>query len=87
MKVKVLEAMAWGIPVVTTTAGVEGIEVVDGEHCFVADEDTVISQRVIELLGNAGLRRSFRQRARALIEEQHSPVPVVDRLERVYQVL
>ncbi len=87
MKVKVLEAMAWGIPVVTTTDGVEGIEAIDGEHCFVADEDAMIAQRVIELLRNADLRRSFRKRARALIEDQHSPVPVVDRLERVYQRL
>ncbi len=87
VKVKVLEAMAWGIPVVTTTDGVEGIEAIDGEHCFVADEDAMIAQRVIELLRNADLRRSFRKRARALIEDQHSPVPVVDRLERVYQRL
>jgi glycosyltransferase involved in cell wall biosynthesis len=87
VKVKVLEAMAWGIPVVTTTAGVEGIEAVDGEHCFVTDEDDVFAQRVVELLRDGNLRRALRQRARALIEEQHSPRPVVDRLEQVYQVL
>jgi len=87
VKVKVLEAMAWGIPVVTTTDGIEGIEAVDGEQCFIADEDATFAQRVVELLQDAALRRAFRQRARALIEDQHSPVPVVNRLERVYQVL
>lgn len=87
VKVKVLEAMAWGIPVVTTTDGVEGIQAVDGQHCFIADDDQVFAQRVGELLRDEGLRREFRQRARALIEEQHSPAPAVDQLERVYHVL
>jgi len=87
VKVKVLEAMARGIPVVTTTDGVEGIEATDGEHCFVADQDIAFAQRVVELLQNPDRRRAFRQRGRALIEERHSAVPVVDQLEHVYQAL
>lgn len=87
VKVKVLEAMAWGIPVVTTTDGVEGIEAVDGEQCFVADDDATFALRVAHLLQDPDLRRAFRQRARALVEDHHSPAPVVNRLERVYQVL
>lgn len=87
VKVKVLEAMAWGIPVVTTTDGVEGIEAVDGEHCFITDEDEVFARRVVELLKDGNLRQEFRRRARGLIEAQHSPGPVVNRLERVYEVL
>ena len=87
VKVKVLEAMAWGIPIVTTTAGVEGIQAIDGEHCFVTDEDEVFARRVADLLRDSELRRSFTQRARALVEEQHSPGPVIDRLEAVYKVL
>jgi glycosyltransferase involved in cell wall biosynthesis len=87
VKVMVLEAMAWGIPVVTTTDGIEGIEAVDGRDCFVADEDEAFAQRVVELLRDRDLRRTCRQRARALIEVKHSPAPVVDRLEQVYQVL
>lgn len=87
VKVKILEALALGIPVVTTTDGVEGIEAIDGEHCFVADEDHDFAERVVELLLNASLRRSFRRRGRALVEEQHSPVPVVNRLVQVYEAL
>jgi glycosyltransferase involved in cell wall biosynthesis len=87
VKVKILEAMAWGIPIVTTRDGVEGIEAVDGVHCFVAEENELFAKRVVELLRDGELRREFRQRARSLIEEQHSPRPVVDRLEGVYRVL
>jgi len=87
VKVKVLEAMAWGIPVVTTTDGVEGIEAVDGKHCHIADNDELFAQLVANLLQQDDLRRSFRLHARALVEEQHSPAPIVNRLEQVYKTL
>lgn len=87
VKVKVLEAMAWGVPVVTTSDGVEGLDAVDGEHCFIADEDAMFAQRVVELLSDVDLREGFRRRARGFVEEHHSPIPVVSKLEQVYQVL
>ena len=39
MKIKILEAMAFGVPVVTTSEGVEGLPAVDGEHAGVCEDD------------------------------------------------
>jgi len=87
VKVKVLEAMAWGIPVVTTTDGVEGIHAINGRDCFVADDDEAFARKVVELLRNRSLGRMLCQAARSLVENEHSPPPVVDRLEEVYAAL
>lgn len=85
MKVKVLESMAYGVPVVTTTDGIEGIEVEDGIHAFVAADDQVMAERLIELLRYPALGEAMGRASRSLIEERYSPRPVVDRLERVYE--
>lgn len=36
-RLKVLEAMAWGRPIVSTSKGVEGLPVMDGTHALIAD--------------------------------------------------
>ena len=38
MRVRILESLAWGMPIVTTTIGLEGIEAKVGEEVLVADE-------------------------------------------------
>jgi len=50
VKGKVIEAMACGVPVVTTSIGVQGLNAVSGEHLMLADEPDDFSQAVIALL-------------------------------------
>ena len=47
---KILEALACGTPVVTTSAGNHGIEAVSGEHLYVADDAAEFAERIISLL-------------------------------------
>ena len=82
---KILEAMAYGVPVVTTTPGVEGVDVKNGENIFVEDDDDLFAERVIELLQNPSLRARTAQAGRRLVEEKYSPAPVVSMVETVYQ--
>ena len=56
MRVRILEALARGMPVVSTTMGVEGIEAIDGEHLLVADEPFAFTQAVVRLLDDPALR-------------------------------
>jgi len=49
-RLKILEALAWGLPVVTTTIGAEGIGVVDGEHVLFADDPAAFATAVHRLL-------------------------------------
>lgn len=56
-RLKILEALSRRVPVVSTTIGCEGLEVVDREHLLVADEAEAFAERCVELLRSADLRR------------------------------
>jgi glycosyltransferase involved in cell wall biosynthesis len=85
MKVKVMESMAYGVPVVTTLDGVEGIECNNGHHCWVAETDEAIAEKIIALLGDVEARKRMSRAARGLLEEKYSPLPVVDQMMDVYE--
>jgi glycosyltransferase involved in cell wall biosynthesis len=81
----VLEAMAYGVPVVSTVAGMEGIAAVDGVHAYIADDDELFAERVLALLLNPALRRQMAAAARALVETDYAPEPVMAQVEAMYQ--
>lgn len=87
MKVKVMESMAYGVPVVTTGEGVEGIAYENGRECWVGETDEDLAGKVCRLLENSGERRQMRDAARLLIEQRYSPRPVVDKMVAVYEQL
>lgn len=68
---KILEAMALGTAVVSTTKGAEGLEVVDGEHLRIADDPRDFANSVVGLLGNDKLRKRLSANARKLVEENY----------------
>jgi glycosyltransferase involved in cell wall biosynthesis len=87
MKVKVLEAMAYGVPVVTTGEGVEGMEVEDGVQSLLADDDETIAARICALLADTAARRRLRAAARARVEDGYTAAPVMRRMYDVYEEL
>jgi glycosyltransferase involved in cell wall biosynthesis len=87
MKVKVMESMAYGVPVVTTWEGVEGIDYQNGRECWVAETDEELAGKVRLLLQNFAERQHMRNAARILIEERYSPRPVIDKMVSVYEQL
>ena len=84
MKVKVMEAFAFGTPVVTTSAGAEGIPIQDGTHAGVSDDDDGLVERTIALLEDPAKQDRYRHAARELIERHCAPHLAVDRFEAVY---
>jgi glycosyltransferase involved in cell wall biosynthesis len=87
MKVKVMESMAYGVPVVTTWEGMEGMEYQNGRECWVAESDEGLAEKVCRLLENPAERGQMRQAARSLMDERYSPRPVVDKMISVYEEL
>jgi glycosyltransferase involved in cell wall biosynthesis len=85
MKVKVMEAMAFGVPVVTTWEGMEGFDYQDGTHCWVGETDEKLAEKTTRLLSSLEERRLMRLAARSLIEEKYSPRPIVDQMMNVYE--
>jgi glycosyltransferase involved in cell wall biosynthesis len=66
MRVKILEAMAMGVPVVTTTVGAEGIRVVPETHLLIADDAAAFADAAVRLLSDPALRARLRVQAHAL---------------------
>lgn len=71
-RLKILEAMAAGVPVVSTSIGAEGIEAVPGKHLLIADEPFEFANVVGQVLGDDSLNRNLRTAARDLVEEKYS---------------
>lgn len=70
-RLKILEAMALGTPVVATSKGAEGLQVTHGEHLIVADDAETFALRTVELLDNPDLRSRLAAGARCLVEERY----------------
>jgi glycosyltransferase involved in cell wall biosynthesis len=85
MKVKVLEAMAFGVPVVTTDEGVEGIPAEDRVHARICNDDEGLIERTVEILKDQRLAEAQRGAARELVTTHCSPIRVVDQIERIYE--
>ena len=72
MKVKVLDAMARGMPTVTTSVGAEGIDIEPGTHMLVADEPIDMATHIERLLSDPELWQRLQTESRALITERYT---------------
>jgi glycosyltransferase involved in cell wall biosynthesis len=70
-RIKVLESMALGTPVVSTSKGVEGLEVTDGENVLLADPPAEFARRVVDLLRSPQLHARLGTAGRRLVEEKY----------------
>jgi len=84
-KLKVLEAMAAGKAIVSTSIGIEGIDGRDGEHYLVADTPELFAEKVLTLLANPKLRTDLGLKARQMAECKYSWVSICDKLSALYQ--
>jgi glycosyltransferase involved in cell wall biosynthesis len=86
MRMKVLQAMAAGKAVVTTSRGTEGYTGFDEEPpLLVADGAAEIAAATASLLGDEGRRAALGERAREFCERHHSPEAWGRRLTEVYE--
>lgn len=83
MKTKVLEAMAFGVPVVASPSAMEGIEARDGEHALVRDSAGGFAEAINALLSDPAGRRAMAVEARRLVEERYSQRAMAQRLRSV----
>lgn len=72
IKTKVLDAMSFGIPVITTHLGVEGIEGANHKDYFVEDDPVKMGQSVIKLWQDRELAWTIGQNGKRLVEDNYS---------------
>ncbi|MEA2570724.1 MAG: polysaccharide biosynthesis protein PslH [Acidobacteriota bacterium] len=72
MRIKILAAMAAGKPVVSTTIGAEGIDVVNGENIVVADEVEAFTTSIESLLDDEARAHAIGDAAHALVATRYS---------------
>lgn len=70
-RLKILEAMALGRPVVSSRIGCEGLDVVDGENILIAERPEEFAEKTVRLLRNNHLRQSIAENARRLVENHY----------------
>jgi polysaccharide biosynthesis protein PslH len=78
-RVKILEAMALGSPVVATSKAVEGLEVQDGKHLLIRDNPQQFAAAVIELLNDRRLARRLTDEANHLVNSLYNSNVVLPR--------
>jgi glycosyltransferase involved in cell wall biosynthesis len=82
-RIKAFEAMAMGRPVVSTTIGVEGLDVTPGEHYLAADTAEDFAAAILRLLDDPALRERLAQAARARVEARFSWSHVARQFEAI----
>ena len=85
MRVKLLEAFAAGIPVVSTPLGAEGLAGKDGDICALAEDPAVFAQKIVELFDYPEKARTLACRAREQVVATRDMRVLTERLVESYR--
>lgn len=83
VRLKILEALAHERPLVATTVGAEGLDLVPGEHLLVADDGPAFADAIVRLLESPDEAGRLAAAGRARVAERYSWDAACDRLERI----
>jgi polysaccharide biosynthesis protein PslH len=85
IKLKVLEAMSMGMPVVGTSLAFAGIEHKDNLNCMVADSPEAFAAKIIELYRDGEMRRAIGKNARELVKRLYNWDVLSARMREIYK--
>jgi glycosyltransferase involved in cell wall biosynthesis len=84
MRVKILTALAQGLPVVSTPIGCEGLQVESGRDLLIAEGAAAFAGATLRVLGDRGLADALGRNGRALIESTYDYRIAYRSLDRIY---
>ena len=87
MRVRILEAFARAMPVVTTTIGLEGIDAQPGQDVLVADTPSDFANCVLRLMQDKSLQAMLSSNGRQLVESRYDWQVVLGELDKTYERL
>ena len=85
-KVKLLEAIAYAMPIVTTTTGAAGISLQDGIDAFITDDPELYAQRTLNLLKEPKLAQKISEAVAMTFESEYSKSAVYSKLDAMFGI-
>ena len=82
-RIKLLEAFAHGVPVVSTSVGAEGLDVEAGRHLLIADDPAGLADACRRLMEEPGLADRLRAEALRLVAARYATGRVVEVIRRL----
>ena len=83
-RIKILDAMAMGMPIVSTTIGCEGLDVIPGENVLIANTPMEFLDDIERLIFDSGLRKKLSNSARRTVENKYSWSIIGEKLNNIY---
>lgn len=83
-RIKILEAFAHGVPVVSTTIGAEGIDAMDGRHLLIADSADTIAKACLRIKLQSTLAEALAESAASLCAASHGADGIAAAVEALY---
>ena len=87
MRVKIIDAWSWGLPIVSTSIGAEGIDIEEGKNILIGDTPEALAEAVVQVLKEPALGEQLREQGRAWVEERYHWRNVYTAWEDVYAEL
>jgi glycosyltransferase involved in cell wall biosynthesis len=84
MRVKILDTWCWGLPIVSTSIGAEGIHLGEGENILIADSAQAFGQAVQRVLEEPDLAQRLRTNGRHWVEQQYDWRKIYQAWDSVY---
>jgi glycosyltransferase involved in cell wall biosynthesis len=84
-KFKLVEAMAYAMPIVTTVHSASALSLVDGMNAFIADDPAIYAQQILRLINETELATKFSQNIQETFDSQHSSSAIYSKLDAVFE--
>lgn len=84
MRVKIIDAWKWGLPIVSTTIGAEGIQTQPGENILIADTPSAFAAATLSLLREPARAQQLAQRGRSWLERHYDWRHVYRQWDSIY---
>ena len=84
---KNLESFASGLPVVTTSIGIRGINVKDGQDLIIRDDPSSIADAAVKLIRDSGVYKKIADNAKRVAKQKYDWDPIAKKLSNIYEDL
>jgi glycosyltransferase involved in cell wall biosynthesis len=86
-RLKILDSMALGLPVVSTAVGCGGLAVDDGEHLMIRDDPRAFADAIVDVLCDARTWNRLRENGRRLVEQRYSWETTLKSLDEALRIV